>query len=129
GGQRREGDRLARVVAWLVDEPEELGREQRAQGHLDADRFEVRHELRDAEPAAGAFLGNRRQREHPNRFPICGHARLSPHARARTAAARSADSAATAATIGTTAWKPRPLDVPSGSRMSTVIAAAQTHRA
>src|SRR5262249_51357651 len=101
--ERREGDRLARVVARLVDEPEELGREQRAQGHVDTDRLEGRHELRDAEPAAGAFLLNWRQRQHANRFPTCGHARLSSDARARTAAARSTASAAEATTIGTIA--------------------------
>ena len=64
---RRNRAPLRQDVPRLVDQPEELRREERAQRDLEAVGVEVRNELRDAKPAAGAFLGNRRHRQHANR--------------------------------------------------------------
>src|SRR5262249_49471240 len=61
-------------------EPEKIGREQRAQRHLEAVRFEIRDELRDPEAAARALLGNWRECQQTDW--LGAHRCLSFHARA-----------------------------------------------
>src|SRR5207302_2467554 len=91
---------LAHVMSGFVHQTEELCGEERAQRHLESDRFEVRDELGDSESAAGTFGGNGRQREDSNGWARGAHCVLSSRARAIGLAAHATTRLAAAATTG-----------------------------
>src|SRR4249920_1696304 len=86
----------------LVHQTEELWRKERVERDIDPERLEVGNELRDPETAAGAFFGNRRQREHPD-GPVAAHRSRRSKALAIGPARSAASTHATMTRNGTTA--------------------------